>query len=90
MAVRKVVALIVVSKCELCALLCEITRTMWITYLLGSIFCTSSWKYVKWGSGKKWMFLSTSQGKSGNSQGIVREYSGNFDLLIGHEPCSRL
>ena len=45
--VRKVVAQIVISKCELYALLCEITSIMSITYLLGSIFFTSFCKYVK-------------------------------------------
>ena len=64
MIVRKVVALIVVSKCELDVLLCEITNIMCITYLLGSIFFfTSFCEYVKWESGKKWVLLTTSQGK---------------------------
>ena len=45
--VCKVVALLVVGKCELYALHCEITGIMCITYLLQSIFCTSFCKYVK-------------------------------------------
>ena len=40
MVVCKVVALFLVSKCELFALFCEIASIMWITYLLGSIFFT--------------------------------------------------
>jgi len=53
---RKVVALIVVSKYELNALICEITSIMCITYLLGSIFFTSFCKYLKWVSGKSGCF----------------------------------
>ena len=41
MVVRKVIALSVVSKCEICALHYEITSIICITYLLGSIFLTS-------------------------------------------------
>jgi len=63
MVVREVVALIVLSKWELYALLCKILSIMCITYLLGSIFSTSFCKYAKWGSGKKWMFLTAGQGK---------------------------
>ena len=62
MVVRNVVVLIVVSRRELYALRCEITSITCITYLLGSIFFTSFYKYVKWESGKKWVFLTTSQG----------------------------
>ena len=69
--VHKVIALIVISKCELYALLCEIASIMHISYLLCSIFFTSFCKYVKWGSGKKWVVLTTSQGKR---KGIVREF----------------
>ena len=35
---------------------------------------------MKWGSGKKQVFLITNQGK-------VKEWPGKFDLRIGHEPC---
>ena len=41
MVVGKVVALIVISKCELYAVLCEITSIMCISYLLGSTFFAS-------------------------------------------------
>ena len=51
-----------------------------MTYLLGSTFFISFCKYVKWESGKKWMSLTTCQGK-------VREYSGDFDSHIWYEPC---
>ena len=67
MVFHKVIALIVVSKYDLSASPCEITSIMCITYLLGSIFFTSCCKYVKWGSRKKWLFLTA-------SQGIVREF----------------
>ena len=56
MVVRKVAVLIVVCKCDLYALLCEITSIMCITYLLGSIFITSFCKYVSWGRGRKRVF----------------------------------
>ena len=71
MVVRNVVVLIVVSRRELYALLCEITSITCITYLLGSIFFTSFYKCVKWESGKKWVFLTTSQGIVRSSQGIL-------------------
>ena len=50
-----------------------------VSYLLDSISFASFCKYMKWGSGKKWVILTTSQGK-------VRELSGNFDSRIGYEP----
>ena len=59
MVLRKVVVIIVDSKYELYALLFEIT----IITIMGSIFFTCFCKYMKWGSGKKWMFLTTNQGK---------------------------
>ena len=67
MVVRKVVALNVVSKYELHALLCEVTSIMCITYLLSSIFLTYFYKYVKWGQGESgWLDY-----QSRNSQGIL-------------------
>ena len=45
MVVRKIVVLIVFSKCELNALLCEIGSIMCITYLSGSIIFTYFLKY---------------------------------------------
>ena len=44
--VRKVAALIGVSKCELYALRCKIASILSIIYLLGFIFFTSFCKYV--------------------------------------------
>ena len=67
MAVRKVVVLIVVSKCELHYLASCNRKYMYSSYLLGSIFFTSFCEYVKWESGNKWVFLTT-------SQGMVREF----------------
>jgi len=69
MVVRKVVDLIVVSKCELYYLALWNSKYMWITYWLGFtfywlgfIFFTSFCKYVTSGSDKNWVFLSISQG----------------------------
>ena len=56
MAVCKVIALIVVSNCELYHLALQNIKLMCITYLLGSIFLTSFCKYVKRGQGKSWCF----------------------------------
>ena len=51
---------IIFNNSELHVLLCEVRSIMCITYLIGFIFFTSFCKYVNWGSGKKWMCLTTS------------------------------
>ena len=56
MLVRKVITLIVISKCELYALLCEITNIVCSTYLLGSIFFTYCDKYMTLESAKNGSF----------------------------------
>ena len=63
MVVDKVVALVVVSKCELYHFALCNSNYMYISYLLVSIFFTYFCKYVKWGSGKEWVFLTISQRK---------------------------
>ena len=78
MVVRKVVALIVVSKFNFSALFYELTNIMCITYLLGSIFFTF---FIN-------VCLSVRE-KIGNSQGIVGEKSGNFDSQIRYELYTR-
>ena len=70
MVIWIVVVLVVVSRRELYALLCEIASIMCITYLLGSIFFTSFWKYETWGQGKVVVFDYQSR----KSQGIVSEF----------------
>ena len=76
MVVHKFVALIFISKRELCALLCEATSIICINYLLGSIFFISFCKFVTCGCRKSVSFWLP-----------VRENSGNFDSRIGYEPC---
>ena len=85
MVVRKVVALNVVSKCDLYALLFEITSIMCITFLMGSIVFTSSCKYVKFFCQGK---IGCFDYQSGKSQGILTHVSGmnseseNFLLFL--------
>ena len=67
--VRSVIAVIAVCKCELYALLCEITSLVCVTDLLGSVFLTSLCKCVKWGFRDK---VGAFVYQSGKSQGIVR------------------
>ena len=54
---------------------------MYITYLLGFIFVTNVYKYVKLRSGKKQVFLTLVRERSGNSQGIL------IDVLSINPDC---
>ena len=63
MVVRKVVVLFVVSKCELEHSPYCYSKFLYINYLQGSILFTCFCKSVKLWSGKKWVFLTMSQGK---------------------------
>ena len=67
MGVREVVALYVVSKRELYDFAHCCSKYIYITFLLGLVFITYSFKYVKWGQGKVDVFYC----QSGNSQGIL-------------------
>ena len=82
MFVRKVVALIVVSKCELYALLCEITSKMCITFPLGSIL--SLLLFINMWDGVQGE-VGALDYQSGNSQGISIHVLGwtrsHYDIL---------
>jgi len=79
--VRRVVALFVLSKFELQALLCGITSIMCTTHLLGSIFFTY---FCMWngGQGRSGCFWLPFRKKSGNSQEILIH-------VLGMNPINR-
>ena len=69
MTVCQVVALIVLSKCELSALRYEIASITCIAYLLGSILL--SFVNMRLGSGNSGCCSLPVKVKSGNSQGVL-------------------
>ena len=62
MIAHKIVALFVVDKYEVYALLCRITSVMCTTYLVAP-FSLLLLEICEMGVREKWVFLTTSQGK---------------------------
>ena len=77
------VAQFAVSKCELYHFAWCYSKYMYITYLLGSIFSTCFFKYVKRGQGKKGDF----DYQSGNSQGILIPTLGVSPVQLKNNAC---